>query len=335
MLIKESETEPIGGEPHPHQASRRYVLISPVRDEARYVRRTLDAVVAQTCPPALWVIVDDGSTDDTPQIVGEYAGRYPFIRVLRRENRGTRSVGPGVIEAFYAGLDTVDMDQFDYLCKLDCDLDLPNNYFESLMARMENEPRLGTCSGKPYFPGPGNVGKTFDGPLISEGCGDETSIGAAKFYRVACFRDIGGFVREVMWDGIDCHFCRMKGWIARSWDDPELRFLHLRPMGSSQKGILAGRMRHGYGQYYMGTTFLYMTASALFRMTHRPFVVGGLAMWWGYVRSWLRRLPRYENDSFRQYLHRYQWQCLIKGKKSATRCIDRKNSTNTATVTTR
>jgi len=304
--------------------SRRYVLISPVRDEAQYVRRTLDAVVAQSCPPTLWVIVDDGSTDDTPNILADYAGRYDFIRVHRREDRGGRSVGPGVVDAFYAGLETVDLDQFDYLCKLDCDLDLPANYFELLMQRMKAEPRLGTCSGKPYFPGPGNHDKTFDGALVSEGCGDEMSVGMAKFYRVACFRDIGGFVREVMWDGIDCHRCRMQNWIARSWDDPELRFVHLRPMGSSYKGILCGRMRHGYGQYYMGTMFLYMTASALFRMAHRPWIIGGLAMWWGYVQSGIKGLPRYDDLAFRRFLHAYQWQCLMKGKKSATQHIDQR-----------
>jgi len=104
--------------------------------------------------PALWVIVDDGSSDATPAILADYAARYDFIRVVRREDRGRRSVGPGVIEAFYAGYDTIDPKQFDYLCKLDLDLDLPPRYFELLMERMEALPRLGTCSGKPYYTRP-------------------------------------------------------------------------------------------------------------------------------------------------------------------------------------
>ena len=187
------------------------------------MRRTLDSVAAQTVPPALWVIVDDGSTDATPDILADYAARLPYLRVIRREDRGGRSVGPGVIDAFYAGLETVDLDEFEFLCKLDLDLDLPSRCFERLMEHMDAEPRLGTCSGKAYFPAPGNPHKTFDGPLISEACGDEMSVGMTKFYRVACFREIGGFVREVMWDGIDCHRCRMLGWIAKSIDEPELR----------------------------------------------------------------------------------------------------------------
>jgi glycosyltransferase involved in cell wall biosynthesis len=298
---------------------RQYVLISPCRDEAEFARRTLDSVTSQTLPPALWVIVDDGSTDQTPQILAEYAARFPYIRIIRREDRGRRSVGPGVIDAFYAGYDTIDQDDFDYVCKLDLDLGIPTGYFEAMIERMEADPRIGTCSGKPYFHGPG-------GRLVSEACGDEMSVGMIKFYRRECFQEIGGFVRQVMWDGIDCHRCRMLGWIACSWDEPELRFIHLRPMGSSQQGILTGRMRHGFGQYFMGTSLAYMTASALFRMTRPPLVAGGAAMWWGYVRAMLQRQPRDEDPEFRRFLRRYQWDCLLRGKSAATRRLDQRQA---------
>ena len=294
------------------RSAARYVLITPCRDEAMYARRSLDSVVAQTVPPALWVIVDDGSKDETPAILAEYAAKVPWIRVVRREDRGKRAVGPGVIDAFYAGLDTVKLEEFAFLCKFDLDLDIPPRYFEILLDRMAKEPRLGTCSGKPYFPDPQT------GALVSEKCGDEMSVGMTKFYRTTCFQDIGGFVREVMWDGIDCHRCRMRGWIACSWDDPEIRFIHLRPMGSSQQSIWVGRMRHGFGQYFMGTGPLYMAASSLFRMAHPPFVLGGLAMWWGYLRSALQGRPRYADPDFRAFLRRYQRDCLLRGKTAAT-----------------
>ncbi|MFP4222647.1 MAG: glycosyltransferase [Phycisphaeraceae bacterium] len=302
--------------------SRRYCLISPCRDEAAYARRTLESVVHQTVPPARWVIVDDGSTDETPEILAEYERAHDFIEVVRREDRGGRSVGPGVVDAFYAGLDRIDPGDYDYLCKIDLDLDIPNRYFETLMERMEAEPRLGTCSGKPYFPAASNASKTFDGKLISEGCGDEMSVGMIKFYRRSCFEQIGGFVREVMWDGIDCHRCRMLGWIARSWDDPELRFIHLRPMGTSQRGVLTGRMRHGYGQHYMGSSLAYVTASAVYRIAHPPAVIGSLATWWGYLRARLQRRPRYDDPAFRRFLRRYQWSCLLRGKTEATRRLN-------------
>lgn len=280
------------------------------------MRRTLDSVAAQTEPPALWVIVDDGSKDETPRILAEYAAKLPYIKIVRREDRGVRAVGPGVIEAFYAGLDTVRMEDFEYLCKLDLDLDLPPRYFEVLMQRMEADPRIGTCSGKPYFPHPET------GKLVSEGCGDETSVGMTKFYRVTCFKEVGGFVRQVMWDGIDNHRCRMLGWKACSWDDPEIRFVHLRPMGSSHKGLITGRKRHGFGQYFMGTGPVYMTASAVFRAAKRPLLVGGLGMLMGYFGAALRRVPRYDDLEFRRFLRKYQWACLLKGKAAATKALD-------------
>ena len=293
----------------------RYLVISPCRDEAAFARRTLDSITHQTILPAEWVIVDDGSTDATPAILAEYAARFPWIRVVRREDRGQRSVGPGVIDAFYAGYRTTDPACFEYVCKLDLDLDIPPRYFEILLRKMEGFPRLGTCSGKPWFPGP-------DGKLVSEACGDEMSVGMIKLYRTECFRQIGGFVREVMWDGIDCHRCRMLGWIAESYDELDLRFIHLRPMGSSQQSVWTGRLRHGYGQWFMGTGLAYMTASALFRMTRPPLVVGGLGMWIGYVSSLLRGKERYEDRDFRRFLRRYQLDCLVHGKHRATQRLD-------------
>ncbi len=296
----------------PSRRSRRYVLITPCRNEAAFARKTLESVAAQTVLPALWVIVDDGSTDGTASILEEYVARLPYLRIVRNERHGPRQVGPGVVDAFNVGYRTIDLGQFDYLCKLDCDLDLPKRYFEMLIERMEATPRLGTCSGKPYF-------VSRNGRLMTEGCGDEVSVGASKLYRAECFREIGGFLSALMWDGIDCHRCRMLGWTARSWDDPELRFVHLRPMGSSQGGLLAGRARHGAGQYFMGTGLAYMTASALYRMTLPPRLIGGLAMLWGYVSSMIRREPRYADPAFRKYLRRYQWECLTRGKARATR----------------
>ncbi|KPK54474.1 MAG: glycosyl transferase family 2 [Myxococcales bacterium SG8_38_1] len=276
--------------------------------------RTLETVTSQSEPPALWVIVDDGSTDATPEILRDWASRFDYIRVVTRADRGARKVGPGVIDAFYAGYDTIDPNDFEFICKLDLDLDLPPRYFEILMDKMAADPRLGTCSGKPYMP--------LNGKLVSEKCGDENSVGMTKFYRVTCFEEIGGFVHQVMWDGIDGHRCRMLGWVAASYDEPELRFIHLRPMGSSHKGLVTGRLRHGFGQYFMGTSLIYMTASALFRMTRPPLLIGGMAMWWGYIRSMLEQTPRYGDDEFRRFLRRYQWRCLFLGKAEATRRLN-------------
>mgnify|MGYP000278571656 CR=1 FL=1 len=108
----------------------RYVVISPCRNEANYMRQTLDSVISQSIRPEKWVIVDDGSTDDTPRILEDYARRNPWIKIVTRENRGRRAVGHGVIDAFYAGYATIDSNEYDYLCKLDLDLRLPPRYFQ-------------------------------------------------------------------------------------------------------------------------------------------------------------------------------------------------------------
>lgn len=299
-------------------STRRYVLISPCRDEADYLRSTLDSVAAQSVPPALWIVVDDGSSDETPKILAEYAAQLPYLRIIRRSDRGQRRVGPGVIEAFYDGLDQVRLDQFDYLCKLDMDLVLPPRYFELLMQRMESNPRIGTTSGKPWFVHPQT------GVLVPEVCGDEMSVGMTKFYRISCFREIGGFVRQVMWDGIDCHRARMLGWIAESVDSEPIRFVHLRPQGASQQSIWAGRMRAGFGQYFMGTSPLYYAAVAASRLRAHPVFIGSVAMLWGYFSSWAKGLPRYSDPEFRRFLRAYQHTCLRAGKQAATARIDAK-----------
>jgi glycosyltransferase involved in cell wall biosynthesis len=273
------------------------------------MRQTLDSVIAQSLRPAKWVIVDDGSTDETPAILAEYASRHDWIEIVTRVDRGHRAVGPGVIEAFYSGYATIRPDDYDYLCKLDLDLRLPPRYFEILVDCMIANPRLGTCSGKAYL--------EDHGGLVYERHGDENSLGMTKFYRVSCFKEIGGFVREVGWDSIDGHRCRMKGWIAISWNDPDLRFVHLRQMGASYKGIYTGRVRQGYGQYYMGTGFLFMVASALYRMNQKPYVLGQLAVLWGWLAAALQGKPRYSDPEFRQFLRRFHRRALLVGKKRA------------------
>ncbi len=291
-----------------------YVIISPCRDEAEYMRRTLDSVTQQSVLPAKWLIVDDGSTDQTPAILAEYAQKFAFIEIVTRKNRGFRKVGPGVVDAFYEGYKHINPDAYDYICKLDLDLDLPEKYFATLIHKMQANPRIGTCSGKPY--------NDIDGRLVSENRGDEMSVGMTKFYRMTAFKQIGGLVREVMWDAIDCHRCRQLGWTAVSWDESDLRFIHLRLMGSSQDSIYVGRMRHGFGQHFMGTGVIYMAATSVYRMLHRPFILGGLAMFWGYLRSHFKNLPQLEDGELRRFIRAFQWKCLLKGKARAIRDID-------------
>lgn len=289
--------------------NRRYALISPCRDEADYLRITIETVAAQSVPPTKWVIVDDGSTDETPAILAEASEKYPFIQVVRREDRGERKVGPGVIDAFYDGLSRIDMDEFDYICKFDCDLEMPPRYFERIMEKFESDERLGTISGKLYL--------RYGDDLVHEYCGDENSVGPAKFYRVECFKQIGGFVREVSWDGIDGHMCRMNRWIAASVDEPDLRIIHLRRMGSSQKSFWTGRLRWGRGKYFMGSAWYYVLAVSIFRAFERPFFISGYGILWGYIKAMFSSVPRFDDREFRRHLRRFELKSLLHGKRRA------------------
>ncbi len=297
--------------PVPRPTARRYCLITPCRNEARYIQTTLETTTAQTVPPALWVIVDDGSTDATPQVLSEFAKRHSYIHVVTRQDRGERAVGPGVIEAFYDGLGRIDLNEFDYICKYDGDLEIGPRYFERVMERMEADPYLGNLSGKLFE-------RKSNGRLWEERTGDENAVGPAKFYRVECFRDVGGFVREVSWDGIDGHLCRMNGWIAQSVDDPEMRIVHLRPMGSSQENLRVGRVRWGRGKYFMGSAPYYVLAAALYRSFEPPWLWGGVGITLGYLRAAVSGHARYDNPEYRRYLRRFEREQLLLGKKRAT-----------------
>lgn len=255
-------------------------------------------MVAQTHQPAQWIIVDDGSQDETGAIADEAARQHSWITVVHRPRGAPRRVGPGVIGAFYDGVAHATLGDFDYICKLDGDIELPPTYFAELLERFAANPRLGTASGKCFVP----VGDRF----VLERTGDEFSHGVAKLYRMKCFAEIGGFVREVMWDGIDCHRCRQFGWEAVSYADPQLRIVHLRLMGSSFRSVYHGRMRWGRGQYFMGTHPLYVLGIALYRMLERPWILGGTCILAGYAGAWLWQRPRYDDLEFRQHLRRWQ-----------------------------
>lgn len=303
---------------HIERAAGDYCLISPARNEAEYIRDTLDSVIAQTVLPKRWIIIDDGSTDETPRILAVYAARHPFIEVHSRADRGRRALGGGVVEVFNQGLEILGDDPAEFVCKLDVDLILPPRYFERLLEKMAEDERLGSVSGKPYYP----VGGIRSGQLKSERIGDDVSAGMTKFYRRAFLDDIGGLVRGLIWDGIDCYRGRMLGWRSKSIDEPDLRFTHLRPMGSSDRGIMTGRRRLGEGYWFLGAAPSFVFASALYRLKHKPALLGSVATLQGYAKSWLKGVPRYDDADFRRYLRRYHRAMLTRGRARALEQFD-------------
>lgn len=274
------------------------VIISPVRDEAALIEKTLQSVVAQTVRPTEWVIVDDGSKDNTAAIVQRYAEQYPFIRLVTIKDRGFRKLGGGVIAAFKFGLTQVTTPNVGFVAKLDGDMSFGPLYLETMFAAFDADPKLAAVSGKVFRP----EGEGF----VEEWTIDEHVAGQFKLYRWDAFQEIGGFIEEVLWDGIDVHTARMMGWHTKSFDAPQARLIHHRLMGSSDKNVYRGRLRLGRGIYFMGYHPLYALASAVFRMREKPFVIGGILIMVGYVKAALQGVERYDNPAFIRYLQDWQ-----------------------------
>lgn len=285
------------------------VIISPVRDEAALITKTMDSIVSQTMRPMEWVIVDDGSKDNTAELVQAYAEKYPFIRLVKITDRGFRKLGGGVIAAFKFGLTQITSPKYDYIAKLDGDMSFGSRYIEIMLHAFEADTKLAAVSGKVFRP--------ENDDYVEEWILDEHVAGQFKLYRWTAFCDIGGFVEEILWDGIDVHTARMKGWSTASFHNPEARLIHHRLMGSSDKNVYKGRLRLGRGIYFMGYHPLYAMASGIFRMREKPFLIGGLLIIFGYIKAAIQRIPRYNNPEFRAYLQNWQLGQLkarLKGK---------------------
>ena len=286
----------------------RIVIISPMRNEEDFIESTIKSVLRQTIRPVEWIIIDDGSKDRTAEIVEKVAGKHKWIHLVRKPDRGMRAVGPGVVETFYYGYERLKTKKYDFICKMDGDIEFGSNYFETLLSFFDKDSYLGAASGKPFL-------ETGKGILVEERTSDEMVAGMINFYRKECFDDIGGFVRQIHWDGIAYHRARMKGWRTRSINNPDLNFIHKRLMGSSHRNVLHGRMRWGRGQYFMGTHPLYILAIGLYRLLERPFVLGGLCIVLGYFKAMFDRMKRYNDPAFRRSLHAWQLERLRLGRR--------------------
>ena len=289
-------------------ANNRYIIISPVRNEEKYLPDTIKSIINQTIHPLAYILVDDGSKDRTAEIIKQASQDHPWIHHIGRADRGERRVGTGVIEAFYDGYEKIKDKDFDYICKMDGDLTIGPLYFETLLNKFSKDTHLGSASGKLFL-------VLGDKKLAEERITDESVLGGMLCLRKKCFEDIGGFVREVMWDGIAFHRSRMAGWRTWSFRDPELMIYDHRLMGSSSKSIYHGRIRWGWGQFFMGTHPLYIIAVGLYRMTERPFILGGLLIVLGYLKGWVTGAKRYDFSGFRKSLHAWQLERLKIGKR--------------------
>jgi len=278
-----------------------YVVITPVRNEARHFSATVKSVVRQTLRPALWVIVDDGSTDGTGAIADETVIEYPWVRVVHRADRGSRASGSGVMQAFYDGLTQVNLQNWEFMVKLDGDLAFEPDYFARCLAHFENDPCLGIAGGL--------VCKRFNGRLIPEAPDDPAFHvrGATKIYRRACWEQIGGLVALPGWDTVDELKANMLGW--RSLTFPEVQVEQLKGTGSAD-GRWRNWVKNGVANYVACYHPAFMLGKCLRRALQRPYLLVSLALAWGYFGSYIKRLPRVQDPEYRRYVRQQQWKCL-------------------------
>jgi poly-beta-1,6-N-acetyl-D-glucosamine synthase len=285
----------------------RYVVISPVKDEARYVERTLESMIAQTLRPILWVIVDDGSTDRTLEILSEYEREHPFIKVVRRfgaaghprEGWDARRPGSPVVLAFNSGHNLVAGIEHEFLVKLDCDVSFEADYFEKLLAHFAQDERLGIASGV-YLESPdGRRWIEIEMPFYH-------AAGASKVVRKTCFEEIGGFVPVRGWDTLDEIRAMARGWRTTHFGD--LRMKHWKIEGPGI-GQWRTNLMHGEIYYRTGGGVLFFFLKALHRLTKSPYGIGALALCWGYIRAIARRKPLLVTKEERHY-----YRALLNGR---------------------
>jgi poly-beta-1,6-N-acetyl-D-glucosamine synthase len=292
--------------------SRRYVVVSPVRNEAEYLGRTIQSMTSQTLCPAQWVVVNDGSVDGTAEMIEQAAAEHPWIVAVHRtggdrtaatQNDG-RASGPGrgkrareakEIEAFYEGYQHLTAADWEFVVKLDGDVGFDADYFEKCLAEFAADPKLGIGGGTIY-----NAGK--DGVRLEATPGFHVR-GATKIYRRGCWEQIGGVLRGAAWDTADEVKANQLGWRTRSFSD--LKVVHYRPTGAAN-GAWQNAVKNGVWSYIAGYHPLFMLFRCGKRLFRKPYGIGALGLLTGFALGYLRRMPQIEDRSTIRFLRQQQ-----------------------------
>jgi glycosyltransferase involved in cell wall biosynthesis len=278
-----------------------YVLITPARNEAQFIELTIQSVVKQTVPPIKWVIVSDGSTDGTDEIVRKYANEHPWIELVRMPLRRERHFA-GKVHAFNAGYARVQHLDYEVLGSLDADVSFDQDYFSYLLRKLAEDRTLGLV-GTPFKEG---TNPTYDYRFVSI----EHVSGACQLFRRECFEQIGGYVpvKGGCIDHIAVISARMKGWKTRTFTEKVC--LHHRQMGTAQNSVLMARFRNGRKDYVIGNHPMWELCRAAYQMSKKPMVLGGLMLVSGYVWALIRRVERPVSPELVAFYRREQMQRL-------------------------
>ena len=278
-----------------------YVLITPARNEERFIEKLIESVIHQTVLPERWVIVNDGSTDATASIVSRYVEKYDWMELLNLSPRRDRSFAAKV-HAFNAGFERVKNLEFEVVGNLDSDLSFEADYLEFLLNKFREDASLGVAGTIFREEGYSSATDSFEGQNhVAGGC---------QLFRRRCFERIGGYVPNKAGgiDWIAVTTARMMGWTTRSFR--EKYFFHYRSLGTAERSLLASTFSYGEKDYYLGGHPLWELFRAAYRTTKKPYVVGGLVLYSGYLSAFLRRMDRPVSDELMRFHRKEQMKKL-------------------------
>jgi poly-beta-1,6-N-acetyl-D-glucosamine synthase len=266
-----------------NQFMGKYVIVSPVRNEEDYIEKTIQSVTNQTVLPSEYIIVNDGSTDHTTDIIDKYLLKYPWIHRYDKP-KGEHCPGTGVIEAFYTGFNKIENNSWDFVVKLDGDLSFEPDYFEFQLQEFNNHPKLGMTSGVTYQPN-GNQ-------LIIDKMPEDHVRGAAKMYRRTCIEQIGGIPKVLGWDTIDELKAQLAGWETRSYK--HLVLIHYKPIGFKQTNVIKRELKAGERQHYLGYHPVFAILKNIYRMLQKPFIIAGTLNLTGFFMAYIMKKDKIE-----------------------------------------
>jgi glycosyltransferase involved in cell wall biosynthesis len=278
----------------------RYLIISPVKNEADHIGYTIASILKQTVRPDKWIIVDDGSTDTTRAILHAAAEEHAFITIIEKQTQlEERSGGSKVVKAFKTGLETVNYEVYDFIVKLDGDLELPENYFETIIRTFESDPKIGICGGY--------ILNKYGDAFIREKSNDYHVRGAFKSVRTACFRQIGGFRETWNWDGLDEMGALFLGWKTKVL---ELPVKHFRPTSQAYNPYRHA-VKSGVEYYKMRTDLLLTLLRFAARLPKKPYIGGACCFLYGYFSAFFNRSPRTVEKDLGKFINRFHYKRIF------------------------
>ena len=274
-----------------------YVLITAARNEETFIEKTIQSVIAQRLLPKKWIIVSDGSTDRTDDIVKEYTKKYEWIELLRMPEHPQRNFAAKA-HCVNAAREAMRDIQCDLIGNLDADISFEEDFFEFLLKKFSETPELGVAGAR----------YTEHGHLRAHSLKDVA--GQCQLFRSECFEQIGGYIpsKHGGIDNIAVLTARMKGWKTQTFN--EIAFLHHRIMSTAETSRWKAMMKHGREDYLLGNHPLWEIFRIVYQSAQKPYVIGGVMLMYGYIRAVLIRVERPVSDEFVSFYRKVQMKRL-------------------------